>query len=297
MAHRSDGPVGGTYCAGVGRDLEAVEVEADEEAMMQDPRGSMTLLDADRHALLTLPEASSACLFDLDGVLTQTAKVHAAAWKEMFDAFLLNRSRRTGEPFRPFEIATDYAQHVDGKLREDGVRSFLASRGITLPEGAPDDPPAAQSVHGLGTRKNDLVLDLIERHGVEVYEGSVRFVEAARDAGLRRAVVSASKNCRQVLAAAGIEDLFEVRVDGVVAADAGLRGKPAPDMFLAAAKALVVDPAHCAIFEDAVAGVQAGRAGAFGWVVGVDRVGQADALRSHGADLVVGDLSELLDLP
>ena len=245
---------------------------------------------------LGLPAGISACLFDLDGVLTQTAKVHAAAWKEMFDAFLLERSRRTGEPFRPFEIATDYAQHVDGKLREDGVRSFLASRGIELPEGAPDDPPTARSVHGLGTRKNDLVLDLIERDGVEVYAGSVRFVEVVRDAGLRRAVVSASKNCQQVLAAAGIEHLFEVRVDGVVAAEAGLRGKPAPDMFLAAAAALGVDPAHCAVFEDAVAGVEAGRAGAFGWVVGVDRVGQADALRSHGAETVVRDLGELLEV-
>ena len=246
---------------------------------------------------LMLPEGITACLFDLDGVLTQTAKVHAAAWKQMFDAFLLDRSGQTGEPFRPFEIATDYAAYVDGKLRQDGVRSFLASRGVELPEGAPDDPPTAQTVHGLGTRKNDLVLDLIERDGVEVYEGSVRFVEAVRDAGLRRAVVSASKNCQQVLAAAGIEALFEVRVDGGVAAEDGLRGKPAPDMFLAAAAAFGVAPAHCAVFEDAVAGVQAGRAGGFGWVVGVDRVGQADALRSHGADRVVGDLSELLEHP
>ncbi len=157
---------------------------------------------------LNLPEGVTACLFDLDGVLTQTAEVHAAAWKEMFDAFLLERSRETGELFRPFEIATDYAEYVDGKLRQDGVRSFLASRGIDLPEGSPDDPPTASTVHGLGTRKNDLVLALVERDGVEVYEGSVRFVEAVRDAGLRRAVVSASKNCQQVLAAAGIEALF-----------------------------------------------------------------------------------------
>ncbi len=185
-----------------------------------------------------LPAGIAACLFDLDGVLTQTAKVHAAAWKQMFDAFLLERSRRTGEPFRPFEIATDYAEHVDGKLRADGVRAFLASRGIPLPEGSPDDPPTAETVHGLGTRKNDLVLELIRERGVEVYEGSVRFVEAVRDAGLRRAVVSASKNCREVLAAAGIEHLFEARVDGVVADADGLRGKPAPDMFLAAAAAL-----------------------------------------------------------
>jgi len=243
----------------------------------------------------SIPADIAACLFDLDGVLTQTAKVHAAAWKQMFDAFLLARSSQQGEPFRPFEIAADYVAYVDGKLRQDGVRSFLESRGIVLPEGSPDDPPTAQSVHGLGTRKNDLVLDLIERDGVEVYEGSVRFVEVVRDAGLRRAVVSASKNCQQVLVAAGIEQLFEARVDGAVAAESGLRGKPAPDMFLAAARALGVDPRRCAVFEDAVAGVQAGRAGEFRWVVGVDRVGQADALRSHGADTVVGDLSELLE--
>jgi beta-phosphoglucomutase family hydrolase len=244
-----------------------------------------------------LPEGISACLFDLDGVLTQTAKVHAAAWKQMFDAYLLERSRQTGQPFRPFDITTDYAEHVDGKLRQDGVRSFLASRGITLPEGSVDDPPTASTVHGLGTRKNALVLELIRRDGVEVYEGSVRFVEVVRDAGLRRAVVSASKNCQEVLAAAGIESLFEVRIDGIAAADADLRGKPAPDMFLAAAALLGVEPKRCAVFEDAVAGVQAGRAGGFGWVVGVDRVGHADVLRSHGADTVVGDLSELLNKP
>jgi beta-phosphoglucomutase family hydrolase len=242
-----------------------------------------------------LPASISACLFDLDGVLTQTAKVHAAAWKEMFDAYLRERSEQTGEPFRPFKIASDYVKYVDGKLRQDGVRAFLASRSISLPEGSAGDPPTALTVHGLGNRKNDLVLDLIRRRGVDVYEGSVRFVEAVRDVGLRRAVVSASKNCQAVLAAAGIEHLFEVRVDGIVAAEAGLRGKPAPDTFLAAATALGVQPAHCAVFEDAIAGVEAGRAGSFGWVVGVDRVGQAAALRSHGADTVVSDLSELLE--
>jgi beta-phosphoglucomutase family hydrolase len=242
-----------------------------------------------------LPPGISACLFDLDGVLTQTAKVHAAAWKEMFDAYLRERSEQTGEPFRPFKIASDYVKYVDGKLRQDGVRAFLASRSISLPEGSAGDPPTALTVHGLGNRKNDLVLDLIRRRGVDVYEGSVRFVEAVRDAGLRRAVVSASKNCQAVLAAARIEHLFEVRVDGIVAAEAGLRGKPAPDTFLAAATALGVQPAHCAVFEDAIAGVEAGRAGSFGWVVGVDRSGQAAALRSHGADTVVSDLSELLE--
>lgn len=242
-----------------------------------------------------LPDGIAACLFDLDGVLTQTAKIHAAAWKEMFDAFLLDRSRQTGEPFLPFEIATDYVEHVDGKLRPDGVRSFLASRGIVLPDGTADDPPTALTVHGLGTRKNDLVLAILRRDGVDVYDGSVRFVEAVRDAGLRTAVVSASRNCRDVLVAAGIEHLFEVRVDGVVAGEAGLPGKPAPDTFLAAAAALGVKPAQCAIFEDAIAGVAAGKSGAFGWVVGVDRVGQADALRRNGADIVVTDLSELLE--
>jgi beta-phosphoglucomutase family hydrolase len=243
-----------------------------------------------------LPDGISACLFDLDGVLTQTAKTHAAAWQEMFDAFLRERARAQGGQFRPFEPA-DYAEHIDGKLRQDGVRAFLASRGIALPEGEVDDPPTAETVHGLGNRKNELVLELIRRDGVDVYDGSVRFVEAARDAGLRRAVVSASKNCREVLAAAGIDGLFEVRVDGVVAERRGLRGKPAPDTFLAAAEALEVDARSAAVFEDAVAGVAAGRAGSFGWVVGVDRIGHADALRREGADRVVSDLDELLEEP
>jgi beta-phosphoglucomutase family hydrolase len=242
-----------------------------------------------------LPDSIRACLFDLDGVLTQTARLHAVAWKQMFDAFLLDRSRRTGEPFRAFELPADYAAYVDGKLRQDGVRAFLASRGIALPAGSPDDPPSGETVHGLGTRKNDLVLQLMRQRGVDRYEGSVRFVEAARAAGLRCAVVSASKNCREVLAAAGIEHLFEARIDGLVAERDGLRGKPAPDMFLAAARALRVEPAHAAVFEDAVAGVEAGRAGGFGWVVGVDRVGQAAALYTHGANRVVADLSELLE--
>jgi beta-phosphoglucomutase family hydrolase len=216
-----------------------------------------------------LPTGIIACLFDLDGVLTQTAKIHAAAWKELFDTFLRTRAKQSGESFRPFDIATDYPRYVDGKLREDGVRSFLASRGITLPEGAPDDPPTVETVFGLGRRKNEYFLKQVRQHGVEVYEGSVRFVEAARAAGLRRAVVSASKNCREVLAAAGIEHLFEVRIDGVVAAEEGLAGKPAPDIFLAAAARLAVDPIRCAVFEDSVAGIEAGRAGSFGWVVGV----------------------------
>jgi beta-phosphoglucomutase family hydrolase len=242
-----------------------------------------------------MPAGIVACLFDLDGVLTQTAKLHAAAWKEMFDAFLRERSSQTGEPFVAFHLPEDYARFVDGKLREDGVRAFLAARRITLPEGTSNDPRAASTVHALATWKNDLVHDLIRERGVEVYAGSVRFVEAVRTAGLRAAVVSASKNSREVLLAAGIEHLFEERVDGVVAEKEGLRGKPAPDMFLAAAARLNVPPSRSAVFEDALAGVEAGRIGGFGWVVGVDRVGHAEALRRAGADRVVQDLSELLE--
>lgn len=227
--------------------------------------------------------------------MTQTAEVHAAAWRETFDAFLVEHAERTGESFRPFELPADYVAFVDGRLRADGVRAFLASRGIDLPEGMPDDPPTAPTVCGLATRKNDRVLELIRKQGVEAYEGSVRFVSAARETGLGRAVVSASENCRDVLVAANINHLFEARVDGVVAEEAGLRGKPAPDMFLAATRALRVDPSEAAVFEDAVPGVAAGQAGSFAWVVGVDRVGNAEALRAHGADIVVADLSELLE--
>jgi beta-phosphoglucomutase family hydrolase len=244
---------------------------------------------------LGLPPGIRACLFDLDGVLTQTARVHAAAWKQMFDEFLRAHAEQTGTPFVPFDPARDYDEYVDGMPRYDGVRSFLASRGIALPEGVPSDPPGALSVCGLGNRKNALVLKLLEREGVEVYDGSVRYVRAVRDAGLHRAVVSASANCRQVLEAAGIADLFEVRVDGIVAVRDHLKGKPAPDTFLDAAKKLEVSPAEAAVFEDALAGVAAGRAGNFGFVVGVDRVGQAAALRTRGADVVVKDLAELLE--
>jgi beta-phosphoglucomutase family hydrolase len=247
--------------------------------------------------LLGLPDEVSACLFDLDGVLTKTAKVHAAAWKEMFDAYLRERAARTGERFVPFDAVGEYDQYVDGKPRYEGVQSFLASRGIELPRGEPEDPPQAETVDGLGNRKNEIVLRLIREHGVEPYEGSVRYVHAAKEAGLRRAVVSSSTNAHDVLIAAGIEDLFEVRIDGVVAEREQLRGKPAPDTFLAGARALGVQPAQAAVFEDALAGVAAGRAGRFGFVVGVDRVGQADALREHGADVVVSDLSGLLVAP
>jgi beta-phosphoglucomutase family hydrolase len=247
--------------------------------------------------VLGLPTGVTACLFDLDGVLTQTAKVHAAAWKQMFDDYLRKRARRTGEAFVPFDPIREYDQYVDGKPRYDGVRAFLASRGVKLPEGDPDDTPDAETIHGLGNRKNEIVLRLIREQGVQPYEGSVSYVKAVQAAGLRRAVVSSSTNCRDVLAAAGIQDLFEAIVDGVVAEREHLEGKPAPDTFLAGARTLGVEPAEAAVFEDALAGVEAGRAGRFGFVVGVDRVGQAEALRAHGADLVVDDLAKLLPTP
>lgn len=243
--------------------------------------------------MLGLPPGVHACLFDLDGVLTRTASVHAAAWKEMFDEFLAARAAAAGEEPRPF-TPEDYDRYVDGRPRLDGTRGFLASRGIGLPEGDPDDPPGAATIHGLSTRKNDLVLAKLEAN-VEVFEGSVRYVRAARRAGLSTAVVSSSANAKAVLAAASIADLFDDVVDGHVAQRRGLAGKPAPDTFLAAAANLGVTAAGAAVYEDALAGVEAGRAGDFGLVVGVDRVGQAEALREHGADVVVQDLAELLD--
>lgn len=247
--------------------------------------------------MLGLPEGVTACLFDLDGVLTKTAAVHAAAWKQMFDAYLQTVAERDHATAVPFDARRDYDVYVDGKPRADGVRSFLASRHIELADGQPDDPPEAETVNGLGNRKNALVLEKIRTDGVEPYEGSVRYLEAAQRAGLRRAVVSSSANCRDVLVAAGIEGFIEVRVDGKVAAARKLTGKPAPDTYLAAARDLGVAPAAAAVFEDALAGVASGRAGAFGCVIGVDRVGQADALRSSGADLVVTDLADLLEDP
>jgi beta-phosphoglucomutase family hydrolase len=236
----------------------------------------------------------TACLFDLDGVLTQTALVHNAAWKQTFDAFLKVWSEQHGQPFVPFDSGADYHEYVDGRPRADGVRTFLASRGITLPEGTPDDGPDAQTVNGVGNRKNELVLQKIKEGAVQVYPGSVEYLLAAKEAGLRRAVVSASANCQDVLEAAGIADLLEARVDGIVARERDLPGKPAPDTFLYGAELLDTPPQNCAVFEDALAGVAAGRAGGFGIVVGVDRVGQAEALREHGADIVVQDLSDLL---
>ncbi|WP_329523477.1 beta-phosphoglucomutase family hydrolase [Streptomyces jietaisiensis] len=239
---------------------------------------------------LGLPDAIQACLFDLDGVVTRTAVVHAAAWKQTFDEYL---RRRDGTDFRPFDKGADYDRYVDGRPRADGVRTFLASRGIHLPEGEPGDPPDRETVHGLGNRKNDLLLELIRTQGVEAYAGTLRYIERARAAGLRTAVVSSSANCRDVLRSIEAEHLFDVRVDGVVAAERGLPGKPRPDTFLAAAADLGVEPKAAAVFEDALAGMDAGRSGHFGYLVALDRVGQGDALREHGADIVVKDLVDL----
>ncbi|SFQ31537.1 haloacid dehalogenase superfamily, subfamily IA, variant 3 with third motif having DD or ED/beta-phosphoglucomutase family hydrolase [Amycolatopsis arida] len=241
--------------------------------------------------MIGLPDHISACLFDLDGVLTSTARLHREAWKETFDAFLADRE----DPrFRPFTDA-DYAAHVDGRPRADGVREFLLSRGITLPEGEPDDPPTAATVNGVGNRKNDLVQRILAERGVESYPGSVRYLEAARAAGLAIGVVTSSANGGPVLEAAGLSGFVQARVDGLVIRREGLRGKPAPDSFLAGARALGVAPEHAAVFEDAQAGVEAGRAGGFGFVVGVNRADQAEALRARGADVVVNDLAELLE--
>jgi beta-phosphoglucomutase family hydrolase len=233
----------------------------------------------------------TACLFDLDGVLTDTAAVHAAAWAAAFDSFLLARS---GTSYRPFSH-DDYLSYVDGKPRADGVRDFLASRGIVLPEGQPDDPPGDRTVNAVGNAKNADLVGRIRGGGVEVFAGSVRYLEAAKQAGLRRAVVSSSANTADVLRVTGLEKYVEVRVDGVTIREEGLVGKPAPDTFLRAARLLDVEPAHAAVFEDAIAGVRAGRAGRFGAVVGVDRVGQATELKQNGADIVVSDLADLLE--
>jgi beta-phosphoglucomutase family hydrolase len=234
---------------------------------------------------LKLPPAIKVCLFDLDGVLTQTAKVHAAAWKRMFDDYLRRRSQETGEPFAEF-TDPDYIRYVDGRPRYDGVRQFLQSRGIE---------PKEELVRELGDRKNTLVLQLIEDEGVEVYEGSIRFVKLARERGMKTAVVSSSANTLAILRSVGIEDLFDARVDGVVAEERKLPGKPAPDTFLEGAREVGAEPPEAAVFEDALAGVEAGRAGAFGWVVGVDRANQAPDLLAHGADIVVEDLAELIE--
>ncbi len=241
------------------------------------------------------PDRFDAVLFDLDGVLTATARVHSAAWKQTFDELLRQRSEETGETLIPFDIATDYLKYVDGKPRYDGVQSFLASREIELPYGDADAAPGFGTVCAVGNRKNQLVNEVIAAGGVEVYEGSLALVHELRARGIKTAVVSSSRNSDAVLRAVGIEDLFDTRVDGIVAAELGLPGKPAPHTFLEAAKILGVEPARAVVVEDAISGVQAGRAGAFGLVIGVDRKGEGEALRQHGADVVVSDLGELLD--
>jgi beta-phosphoglucomutase family hydrolase len=244
--------------------------------------------------MLGLPDSVRACLFDLDGVLTDTASVHRKAWKVMFDSYLRDRAERTGEPFVAFDIEADYLTYIDGKKREDGVRSFLAARGITLPEGDLDDDPSAETVHGLGNRKNVLFHQTIQQDGVKVFEGSRRYLEAVTAAGLAVAVVSSSSNTHEVLEVTGLDKFVQQRVDGVTMRQENVAGKPAPDSFLRAAELLGVKPADGAVFEDALAGVEAGRRGHFGFVIGVDRVGQAEALRRKGADIVVSDLAELL---
>ncbi len=244
--------------------------------------------------MLGLPEKVRACLFDLDGVLTDTASVHTKAWKVMFDAFLSDRAKRTGEKFVPFDAAADYRTYVDGKKREDGVRSFLSSRGIDLPDGSPDDPDSADTIYGLGNRKNEMFQKILHDDGVEVFEGSRRYLEAVSAAGLGIAVVSASANTPEVLKITGLDRFVQQRVDGITLREEHIPGKPAPDSFLRGAQLLGVSPDAAAVFEDALSGVAAGRAGNFGFVVGVDRVGQAEDLRRNGADVVVTDLADLL---
>lgn len=243
---------------------------------------------------LGLPEKVRACLFDLDGVLTDTASVHTKAWKAMFDAYLSDRAQRTGDEFVPFDAAADYRKYVDGKKREDGVRSFLESRGIELPDGSPDDPDDAETVYGLGNRKNDMFQKVLKQDGVKVFDGSRRYLKAASAAGLGIAVVSSSANTRDVLEVTGLDRFVQKRVDGITLRQEHIAGKPAPDSYLRGAQLLDVPAEAAAVFEDALSGVAAGRAGNFGFVIGVDRVGQAEDLRRNGADVVVSDLAELL---
>lgn len=257
----------------------------EEEEFVMSPSETVSAISKERF---------DAVLFDLDGVLTATAKIHAASWKRTFDKFLEGWSGRRNESFRPFDIDRDYVLYVDGKLRYDGVRSFLASRGIELPDGDPEESPNFGTVCGIGNLKEKMVRETLESEGVEVFEGSVSLVRLLRKRGIKIAVVSASKNCQAVLQAAGIEDLFDVRVDGVVAASLDLPGKPAPDTFLKAAELLGVKPERAVVVEDAISGVKAGRDGGFGLVIGVDRKGDAEALLENGADMVVADLGELV---
>ena len=244
--------------------------------------------------MLGLPDTVHACLFDLDGVLTDTASVHTKAWKAMFDAYLRDRAERTGGKFVPFDPAGDYRQYVDGRKREDGVRAFLASRDIDIPDGTPDDPPDAETVYGLGNHKNKAFLQTLHDEGVKVFDGSRRYLEAVTAAGLATAVVSASANAGEILSVTGLDRFIGKRVDGVTLRTEHIAGKPAPDSFLRAAQLLSVPPAAAAVFEDALSGVAAGRAGKFGCVVGVDRLDHAADLYHSGADVVVKDLADLL---
>ncbi len=239
------------------------------------------------------PERYDAVLFDLDGVITATAHVHASAWKRMFDEYLEARAASLGEPFRPF-TEDDYLNHIDGRPRYDGVRTFLVSRGIQLPEGDPSDSPDQETVCGLGNRKDELFNQVLEAEGVEVYDGSVRFLQWVRDQGMKTAVVTSSKNREAVVAKAGLEDKFDTSVDGITISNDGLPGKPAPDCFLEAARRLEVGPERAVVVEDAISGVSAGKAGGFGLVIGVDRLGVEDELRRAGADVVVTDLGTLV---
>ena len=235
-----------------------------------------------------------AILFDMDGVITDTVSIHAACWKTMFDEFLQTWSTRNAEPFRAFDVVTDYKLQVDGKPRYQGVRDFLNSRGIVLPDGTPADPLTAETVCGLGNRKNELVNDLLVSAGVEAYAGTVAFLKYLRRMGIKTAVVTSSQNCQVVLHAAKVEDLFDARVDGDVLVKQGLAGKPAPDSFLKAAEMLGVMPERAAVIEDAISGVRAAAQGGFGLVIGVARKDNAEELKAHGAHMVVNDLAELL---
>jgi beta-phosphoglucomutase family hydrolase len=238
-------------------------------------------------------EHFDAVLLDLDGVVTRTATVHGRAWKRMFDEYLEQRKARGEEPFEPFNVEEDFPQHVNGRPRLEGIRCFLKSRGIEIPEGEPDDEPGKPTVRGLGNRKNEIFREVLESDGVEVFEDTVAQMRRWRELGLKLAVVSSSKNCVAVLKAADLEDLFDARIDQIIAEKRNLRGKPGPDTFLEAARELGVDPSRAVVIEDAPAGVRAGRRGRFGLVVGVDRRNITDALRENGADIVVRTLREL----
>jgi alpha,alpha-trehalase len=235
-------------------------------------------------------------IFDMDGVVTDTASVHASAWKQLFDQYLEERAKETGEEFVPFDDKEDYHRYVDGKNRYDGVQSFLESRGISLPRGDPDGPPGKDTVTGLGNLKDEYFLTRLREGGARPYESTIELIRELRDRGTRIGLVTASRNAEEVLKAADVRDLFDESVDGVVAAELGLEGKPNPASFLEAAKRLGVEPGRAAVVEDALSGVEAGSRGGFGVTIGVDRVGQADALSQAGADVVVSDLGEL-ELP